>query len=481
MEVLESKQQYRLETGHKTALLFHRRRLLNVLVIGFGDGAALLGAIVLASGLRWALLGDARIPDWIWLLFPGWWVAAFSARLLPGWGMDMVNELRRVVILLCLLFLGTALTLFLFKESTSISRLILGVCFVSSVFLVPLARHFSKRLLISYKMWGVPAAIYGGGDTGAWVIRTLTEEREIGFNPVAIYDDNPRLWGDRVEGVPVLGETEMVSDDALVAILAMPGITRSRMLELLEGPLAHYKQVVISPVLFGAPSLWVKPSAFGGMLGLEITSRLLDPWTQSLKRMMDLCLVTLSLPLWGGFMAIIAAMIWVQDGHTPFFFQERIGQGGQSFKLWKFRTMVPDAEEILRNKLEEDPYLRAEWEANFKLRRDPRITATGRFLRNTSLDELPQLINILRGEMSLVGPRPLPAYHHDELPYRIQDLRTRVLPGMTGLWQVSGRSDIGQEGIIRWDAYYVQNWSIWLDIVVLARTFRAVWRRSGAY
>src|SRR5262249_12801705 len=139
------------------------------------------------------------------------------------------------------------------------------------------------------------------------------------------------------------------------------------------------------------------------------------------------------------------------------------------------------AEEVLRKRLAEDPNLALEWETHFKLRHDPRITSIGRILRKTSLDELPQLINVLKGEMSLVGPRPLPNYHHHELTLQVRNLREPVRPGLTGLWQVSGRSQAGTEGIEKWDAYYVRNWSVWLDIIILARTVKAVSEGKGAY
>ena len=143
--------------------------------------------------------------------------------------------------------------------------------------------------------------------------------------------------------------------------------------------------------------------------------------------------------------------------------------------------MVPDADAVLETALAADPALREEWDAHFKLEADPRITRVGRVLRRTSLDELPQLFNVLRGDMSLVGPRPLPQYHHDELPERVRALRERVRPGITGLWQVSGRSDSGTLGMERWDPYYVRNWSLWLDAVILVRTLKVVARGSGAY
>jgi lipopolysaccharide/colanic/teichoic acid biosynthesis glycosyltransferase len=174
-------------------------------------------------------------------------------------------------------------------------------------------------------------------------------------------------------------------------------------------------------------------------------------------------------------------LIWIEDRRAPLFFQERIGRDGKPFHTIKFRTMVPDAEAVLQRKLREDAELRLEWETFFKLRKDPRVTSVGRFLRRTSLDEIPQLLNVLRGEMALVGPRPLPMYHHSELPARVRSLRQQVPPGITGLWQVSGRSDSGNEGMIEWDPYYVENWSLSLDSRILARTVSVVLKGSGAY
>jgi lipopolysaccharide/colanic/teichoic acid biosynthesis glycosyltransferase len=143
--------------------------------------------------------------------------------------------------------------------------------------------------------------------------------------------------------------------------------------------------------------------------------------------------------------------------------------------------MVPNAERVLQKALKNNPALRTEWETHYKLKKDPRITKVGNFLRQTSLDEIPQLLNVLRGNMSLVGPRPLPAYHHEDLPEQVRSLREKVNPGITGLWQVSGRSEAGTAGMEKWDPYYVRNWSIWLDIVIIARTFKAVFRGEGAY
>jgi len=436
--------------------------------------------MLLAGTLRWWLLGLPMIPLWSLALLPGWWLGAWMARLLPGWGLGAVEALRRTMILLALVFVGTAVALFLSKQTETTSRFTITVAYLFSMPLVPYIRTLVKKSLVGTGWWGLPAAIYGGGEAARRVITALQEEEGIGYLPVAVFDDDPALWGGSIAGVPVLGGTHLGTHQAPMAILAMPGVDGAHLAALLEGPMAQYKQVVLIPDLFEIPTLWVQSRDLAGILGLEITCNLLDPLAQTLKRAMDLALVVLTLPLWLPLCLLIALAIRLEGGH-PLYYQERVGQDGLPFRTIKFRTMVPDAERILQENLDGDPVLRAEWETRFKLRRDPRITRVGAWLRKTSLDELPQLLNVLRGEMSLAGPRPLPAYHLEHLSPRTRELRTRLRPGLTGLWQISGRSDLGNEGLERWDAYYVRNWSVWLDLVILFRTVRAVLHRSGAY
>lgn len=202
---------------------------------------------------------------------------------------------------------------------------------------------------------------------------------------------------------------------------------------------------------------------------------------KAVKTVLDIAIVLIFLPFWLPLCGIIYLAIWLEDNNNPLFLQDRIGKGGRAFKTFKFRTMVPNAEDVLRKVLAEDEELRQEWETFYKLRKDPRITRIGNFLRRTSLDELPQLFNVLRGDMSLVGPRPLTTYHLDALPKEVCNVRELVKPGITGMWQVSGRSDSGNEGMKQWDPYYVKNWSLGLDFSILYRTVFVVLKREGAY
>ncbi len=199
------------------------------------------------------------------------------------------------------------------------------------------------------------------------------------------------------------------------------------------------------------------------------------------KPLCDVALVALTALVWAPLCLVIAVAIWLEDGAWPLFFQKRVGRDGRLFTMWKFRTMHPNAGELLRKQLLNDGAVKHAWDDAYKLKNDPRITRVGRVLRRYSLDELPQVVNVLLGHMSLVGPRPLPEYHHCRLSPSTQEIRQQVRPGLTGLWQVSGRSDIGNRGMELWDPFYVRNWSLWLDFSIITRTARAVVRGTGAY
>ena len=182
-------------------------------------------------------------------------------------------------------------------------------------------------------------------------------------------------------------------------------------------------------------------------------------------------------------LAIIYVVIRLSTPGPVFYGQNRIGRGGSTFTAWKVRSMLPNADDVLSRYLERDPELRREWESDHKLKNDPRITPIGRFLRKSSLDELPQLWNVLRGDMSLVGPRPIP--ETEVVRYRensdVYEAYQRVRPGITGMWQVSGRNNTTYQERLEFDEYYIRNWSIWLDLHILARTFKTVLLGEGAY
>jgi len=219
-----------------------------------------------------------------------------------------------------------------------------------------------------------------------------------------------------------------------------------------------------------------------GSLGFEIKKNLLLRCNHVLKLLMDLAiagpLFLATLPI------IVLAAAWIKlSSRGPVFYRHvREGMDGRRIPVWKLRTMCLDSDRLLQERLEKYPEDREQWRRYFKLRHDPRVLPViGPLLRRTSLDELPQLWNVLRGDMSLVGPRPLPDYHLQQFPSEFRTLRTRVLPGLTGLWQVSARSDGDVSVQEALDTYYIRNWSPWLDLYILARTVTAVLLGRGAY
>ena len=400
-------------------------------------------------------------------------------------GIDPVEELRRVALATALVSLVLMAAVFLAKEVEGYSRGALLVSGALTSALVPLGRAVLRQWLATRAWWGAPVLILGAGPAAAAVAEGLRRRPQLGFRPVGCVCDP----GDAPApgGLPLLGPLARAEEIGAAfgvrhAIVAMPEEGSRRVQEILERYAARFPQVTVVSGLLGAGSVWVSARDLGGVLGLEIRRNLLDPVNRTVKRACDLCLGLLfaaaALPV------VAAAALWIKakSPGPAFYRQMREGYQGRPIRIAKLRTMHPDADRILEGYLRASPEARREWERFCKLRDDPRvIPGAGRLLRRFSIDELPQLWSVVRGEMSLVGPRPFPAYHLDRFPPEFRALRRRVRPGLTGLWQVDARSDGDLALQQRLDTYYIRNWSIWLDIYILARTLGAVLRGRGAY
>jgi Undecaprenyl-phosphate galactose phosphotransferase WbaP len=325
----------------------------------------------------------------------------------------------------------------------------------------------------------------GAGVTGRRVVRALQRSPLDGLHPVALFDDDPAVRGRRVEGVRVRGpltaaEAFAVRHNVGHAIVAISQLDARRIDELTNARSRVFRRVQFVPRVAGVPSTDVRASDLDGLLALEVKIGLASPLNRAVKRTFDVAAVLLGGLAISPLLLLLMAAVYLDSPGPVFFGHARIGRDGRRFTTWKFRSMVPDAPAVLERYLRENPELRSEWEATRKLRDDPRVTRVGRFLRATSLDELPQIWNVLTGEMSLVGPRPIvdeevPKYGH------VFDLYRMVRPGITGYWQVSGRSDTSYANRVAMDAHYVRNWSVWFDLVILVRTAGVVVRRDGAY
>jgi Undecaprenyl-phosphate galactose phosphotransferase WbaP len=450
------------------------------------DTLALVLAGVISVYGRLALNG-AYDPVLYWRLWPilsVFLLAYTAAGLYPGVGLSPVDELRRVVLSTTFTYLVLGAGFFLAGEGETYSRGVFLMAWGLSLGSVLLGRLLLRQGVSRYAWWGYPVLILGAGKTGAMVIQTLQRQPEFGLKPVAALDDDPEKRGE-ICGIPVIGGLSAApvlarQRDIHYAIVAMPGVQRERLLTILEQYGNTFAHLLMIPDLFGVSSLWVGAKDLGGILGLEIRQRLLLPGPRMSKALLDFILTLVVglalLPLLG----LIALLVKFSSPGPVFYGQKRLGRNGRPFMAWKFRSMVPDADRALANYLASHPHLKDQWETDQKLRYDPRVTAIGRFLRRTSLDELPQLWNVLRGEMSLVGPRPIV---DEEIPRYAEkySLYTRVLPGLTGLWQVSGRNNVSYAERVNLDAYYVRNWSVWLDIYILIKTVWVVIRGDGAY
>jgi Undecaprenyl-phosphate galactose phosphotransferase WbaP len=450
-----------------------------------GDLLLAVGTVHAVAGIRAALWGPIGVP-WGFYGAALFWVAM---RAVSGFysavGMAGPEELRRGTLATVVAGVLHGAVLFA-AQATTASRF---VAFGAWALLIPLS-WMGRGIVIAWLLrsgrYGTPVVVVGGGQTGAHVVRELQSRPELGLRPVGVFDDDPARAAAFGNGVPFLGPVEVALNGEVAAnvrhvLLAMPGQDPERFHDTISRFRARYRNVGVVPNVLGISNLWVRTAPVGPYLTLELRNNLLKHENLVLKRAFDLAvgvpLFILSLPI------ILAAGLAVKlvDRGPMFFGQHREGQGGRRFRMWKIRTMTRDAEERLEEYLDRNPDARREWDERMKLADDPRIVPlVGWFFRRFSIDELPQLWNVVRGDMSLVGPRPFPDYHMERFPDEFRRLRREVLPGVTGYWQVTTRSNGGLEKQVLADNYYIHNWSLWLDLWILHRTVGAVLSGEGA-
>jgi Undecaprenyl-phosphate galactose phosphotransferase WbaP len=389
--------------------------------------------------------------------------AAFS--LYPGYGLNPAEELRRQTVstLLVVATFGIGGTLFRFSQDYS--RLVLTLVALGMLLLLPLARALTKRLLARTGLYGETTWVLGRSKRADDLVAVIERRRDLGLRIIGIGLDPPRARvGNGIKHCIV------IPDD--VREVSLP--------ELLDELNSRFRRVWLVPNLLDVASVWVTPRDLDGHLALELRNNLLEPINGLVKRAIELLILVLVSAIVIPLVLVLAAGVAIESPGPVLFRQQRVGRNGRGFEILKFRTMHLGAEERLLAHLASSPEAEQEWRRHQKLRNDPRLTRVGRFLRRYSLDELPQLWNILRGEMSLVGPRAITA--QELCLYRDRaHLYTSVLPGLSGLWQVSGRSYLSYEDRVRLDAYYVRNWSVWLDLAILAKTPLTVLGARGAY
>ena len=468
----------------------HTTYILPILLLGF-DYLLIVAGISSAYHLRkiwiWPEPVDFHIRTiYIVLIAPALYMLTMflcnAYRVdIPYW--DRVRNIFKgvtysVVVALLLMYAANV--------SGTVSRLFIGFTWIITLVYLIIGRLILERLLIKFGILRVPVLIIGAGKTAELLLASFEKNPIMRYQIIGFIDDNP-VSTKIANSYDILGgfnDIDAVIDKTRVqhVIVCAPGLEPRRLITLVNQLELKVKNVAFIPELIGMPAANIQVQGLmeENMILLRVNNNLARPYYRFVKRVFDICVTLVGLILIIPVGVIISAMIYIDNPGPVIFAHKRVGKNGKEFPCYKFRSMIVNAEEALKEYLLEHPEAQKEWERDFKLKNDPRITRVGRFLRRTSLDELPQIINVLKGEMSLVGPRPIVKKEIAKYGSYIQDFYL-VPPGITGVWQVSGRSDTTYEERVQMDSWYVHNWSVWIDIVYLAKTVTAVILKKGAY
>ncbi|KRE05837.1 hypothetical protein ASE63_05815 [Bosea sp. Root381] len=398
------------------------------------------------------------------------------------WGPCPIERLRRRA--LAAFGLGAAVFVMASAWSSPVDAAAIGLVtlllFVCGHYIEGLAR----LVLMRGGLWGAPTVLIGSVESCSRMASTLLANPKLGLRPVGIAADLPDDGARPISKVPIVcgaGEAHQLGGSAEVAIVSASDLAASESMDAMRLSRLPFAHIIVAEAAGGIPNLGLRTRNLGTALGLEVRFDLFRSGHLALKRAIDLAFAVPAAIAVAPLVAVLALAVKIADPGPAFYRQRRVGRDGRVLEVLKLRTMYRDAESRLSGYLQSNPEAQAEWSRFFKLRNDPRVLpGIGHLLRRSSLDELPQLWHILRGEMSLVGPRPFPAYHMNSFDAAFQSVRVSVPPGLTGLWQVSSRSGGDLDVQKEQDLFYIRNWSIWLDIYVILETFPAVFTARGA-
>ncbi|MBN1617303.1 MAG: undecaprenyl-phosphate galactose phosphotransferase WbaP [Spirochaetales bacterium] len=419
-----------------------------------------------------------------WTYLPFFCLVYYIFKLYPGILLVPSEQLRSLFLANAFMFGGISISILVETDGREYLAAAFIVAFFFSTFSLPLSRSIARKWVFSrFTWWGIPAVIYGEGQEARDILDNLLDNPSLGYIPVALVNI-VEIDLDEYRGIPVIHSIEdskrLNLDLHIKMAIILSGEHQSEVYRhLLITTLSNFRYNIIIPRLNFYNTLSMTIRDINGTLGLATTHHLTKGYNMAVKRLMDLLLLFTGTLLLLPFLFLVALLIKISSRGPILYGHTRIGRNGKEIKVWKFRSMVPDAAERLSKLLQENPDLREEWDRSHKLSRDPRVTGIGRFLRKTSLDELPQLINVLKGEMSFIGPRPVT---HEEIEKYGEKFNYifSVSPGLSGMWQVSGRSDTDYAERVAFDSYYIQNWSLWLDIWLIFRTIGVVLSGKGA-
>ena len=450
-------------------------------------------AILLAEkSAMWvtALLVDAGMYERLASSYTYFWIPVifilFYSRSNIYHMRPILDKIRDIFYCTCNGLVVSLLFLY-FAHKNIVDSVVFPVAFAIFAFgLGYVIRYVYWRCQKSWHLLYEPVILIGAGKTAEKALRFYEQDLGYRYDVLGLLEDFPQK--SPVAGkYPVLGGMwdagRIVQETGVkTVVITAPGLAKEQLQKLISQVQPHVRNISFVPDLLGTQMMGAEVNVFftEAMLMLKIKNQLARRRNRVIKRAFDLLFT-----ICGGlcilpFLLVIAVMVAVDNKGDVIFAHRRIGRDGKEFKCYKFQTMIPNAQEALEKYLAENPEARKEWEESFKLTDDPRVTKLGSILRKTSLDEMPQLWNVIKGDMSLVGPRPIVAKEIERYGEYFREY-AMVPPGITGMWQASGRSDTTYEERVEMDTWYVRNWSVWIDLMYLFKTVKIVFTGKGAY
>lgn len=411
----------------------------------------------------------------------------FSFEKLYTRRFDFWEETKHLLKSLTLSFIFIMMTVYIFRAYAQFSRIIIILAWMWSLILFPLFRLNVKKILAKLNLWKKRVIILGTNGLARLAAEEIKTNTTLGYEVVGFLTDKRKNIGKKLAGLQIIGkiaDIENLSKSLGIkdVIIALHYISQNKLKKVINECEKTAETIRVIPSAGNLFTVGVEIEKFGDILSLSVARTLIKPWNIWIKGLFEIIVAfILSIFLLPVFL-FIGLAIRIDSPGPVFFTQDRLGwKNKEIFKFYKFRSMYIDAESKLEKYFGENPGAKKEWDRYQKLKEnDPRVTRVGKFIRKYSLDELPQLINIFKKDMNLVGPRPY-------LPREIKEIAeshqiiSRVKPGITGMWQVRGRNLLSFKERLLLDEFYIRNWSLWLDVVILFKTIKVLFTREGAY
>lgn len=455
--------------------------LADYIAILLAEKSAMWVTALLVDAGRYERLASSYTYFWIPVIFILFYSRSNIYHMRP-----ILDKIRDIFYCTCNGLVVSLLFLY-FAHKNIVDSVVFPVAFAIFAFVLGyVIRYVYWRCQKSWHWLYEPVILIGAGKTAEKALRFYEQDLGYRYDVLGLLEDFPQK--SPVAGkYPVLGGMwdagRIVQETGVkTVVITAPGLAKEQLQKLISQVQPHVRNISFVPDLLGTQMMGAEVNVFftEAMLMLKIKNQLARRRNRVIKRAFDLLFT-----ICGGlcilpFLLVIAVMVAVDNKGNVIFAHRRIGRDGKEFKCYKFQTMIPNAQEALEKYLAENPEARKEWEESFKLTDDPRVTKLGSILRKTSLDEMPQLWNVIKGDMSLVGPRPIVAKEIERYGEYFREY-AMVPPGITGMWQASGRSDTTYEERVEMDTWYVRNWSVWIDLMYLFKTVKIVFTGKGAY